>query len=122
MQKILVVDDDVQIVKLIEACLLPLGHTVVTASDGSVALTKAQSSPPNLIIADILMPQMDGPTFISRLWESLRKRDIPIIFLTGLISKTEEKTQNQLFENQFFLAKPFEPARLRELVSRALRS
>lgn len=121
MKKILVVDDDQQLTKLIEMSLTPHGFKIFTANDGKEALNKALQNPPDLIIADIMMPHMDGPTFISELWEKLDNRSIPVIYLTGLISKAEENMQRDLIGSQFFLAKPFSPSHLKSLVAQVLR-
>ncbi|AFM11791.1 response regulator [Turneriella parva] len=120
MARILIVDDDAKITQMLELCLRPKNHEIVIAADGQIALKKALEKKPQLIIADIMMPNMDGPTFISNLWEELNDRSIPVIFLSGLISKAEQKAQNELFGNQFFLAKPFSAAELNVLVERAL--
>ncbi len=121
MRKILVVDDDPQMAKLIEMSLSPHGFRIITAQDGEDALQKALQNPPDLIIADIMMPRMDGPTFISELWAKLNNRSIPVIFVTGLISKAEEEVQHKLFGNQYFLAKPFTPSVLKSLVGQVLK-
>ncbi|MFZ5628892.1 MAG: response regulator [Spirochaetota bacterium] len=120
MARILVVDDDPKITRMIELILAPKNHEIVTAADGKIALKKALDRRPDLIIADIIMPNLDGPSFISELWEKMNDRTIPVIFLTGLISKEEEKTQNQLIGSQFFIAKPFTAAELNLVIEKAL--
>ena len=63
-KKILVVDDEADILDVIKLTLEPNGYEVVTASDGEGGLEKAKSKKPDLIILDILMPKMDGYTFL----------------------------------------------------------
>lgn len=121
MARILVVDDDPEITRMIELCLRPKNHEVIVASDGEIALKKALEKKPQIIIADIVMPNMDGPTFINNLWDKMNDRSIPVIFLTGLISKAEEKMQRQIIGNQFFIAKPFTAVELHEMIDRALK-
>lgn len=121
MQTILVVDDDQQLTKLIEMSLSQHGFRIMVAHDGEQALRMALQDPPDLVIADIVMPHLDGPAFISQLWEKLGHTRIPVIYLTGLITKAEEEFQREVIGSQYFLAKPFEPSVLKALVGEALR-
>ncbi|MFZ5630966.1 MAG: response regulator [Spirochaetota bacterium] len=118
MKTVLVVDDDPQMNQLIQACLEPLGLEIQFAASGRQALGMTTAFRPNLIIADILMPEMDGTTFVSELWKLLDFRSVPVIFLTGLISKAEERFHTDLLGNHCLLAKPFAPAELRALVQK----
>lgn len=121
MRKVLIVDDDNQIIKMIGTFLQPRGFEVFGASDGEIGLQMALANQPNLIIADIMMPKMDGPTFIGKLRNQLPDKKIPVIFLTGLVSKTEEKGQNHVIGNEFFVAKPFSTSTLLDLINRVLK-
>ena len=121
MKKILVVEDDKQLGAMIQKSLTGHGYIVSLAGDGLEALEIALKEPPDLIIADIAMPRMDGPTFISELWERMNNHRIPVIYLTGLISKAEEEMQRDLLGNHFMLAKPFAPSALKSLVGQVLR-
>ncbi|MBM3134959.1 MAG: response regulator, partial [Chloroflexi bacterium] len=85
---ILVVDDEPGVVEIAQVNLEPEGYTVLGASDGLEGLAKIRSAKPDLVVLDIMMPQMDG-------WEMLRRMEldpemagIPVIMLTA-------KTQNE---------------------------
>ena len=63
-KKILVIDDETELLKLIQARLESKGYTVVAAGDGEEGLAKLKTEKPDLIITDIAMPKMDGYTFV----------------------------------------------------------
>jgi len=84
----------------------------VTASDGKEGLVKAQNEKPDLILLDIMMPNMDGGEAVKVLKGDSATRNIPIIFLSGVVSNTEE-TKDQLsvnIEDTYYpaMAKPVE--------------
>lgn len=119
-QKVLVVDDDAQIVQLVRSILEARNFEVFVAGDGEVALKKALTLAPKLIVADIMMPKMDGPAFISELRRRLPEKKIPVIFLTGLVRKAEEISSNHFIGNEYFMAKPFAVSAFLDLVKRAM--
>ena len=117
--KILVVDDEELLVKGIRFNLQNEGHEVITGSNGLVAVQLAQSQAPDLIILDVMMPEMDGLAACS----SIRSfSDVPIILLTA---KVEDMDKLMGFDNgaDDYITKPFnilEPkARIRALLRRA---
>lgn len=88
--KILVVDDEEDILTLLQYNLERDGYETVLARDGHEALSKARQEKPDLIILDIMMPTMDGMEVCRRLRQDAHLRHIPIMMLTA---KTEEKNQ-----------------------------
>ena len=80
-KKILVVDDDRDIVKVVQINLEHAGYEVVTAYDGVEALEKVESDRPDMVITDDRMPRMDGFELVKKLQEDDRFRDIPVIML-----------------------------------------
>ncbi|MGE0479089.1 MAG: PleD family two-component system response regulator [Phycisphaerae bacterium] len=82
--KILVADDNPQILELIEAYLEPLGAAVVTTSDGQSALDAVEFERPDLILLDIMMPKRSGFEVCRMLKEDPRYREIPILMVTAL--------------------------------------
>ena len=80
--KILVVDDSALIRQVIADALTPRGYEVTTAADGAEALSLLEEFPADLIIADILMPVMDGWALLERIRTATATRDVPFIFLT----------------------------------------
>jgi CheY-like chemotaxis protein len=88
---ILVVDDIPDILKLLDATLQFKGYRVVTARDGQEALETILKDRPDLVIADILMPRLDGFNLVHRLRLNPETRAIPVIFLTATYVASEDK-------------------------------
>ena len=82
-QKILIVDDNQDFMKLLEVNLTKRGYQVVTAVNGEEGLKKAEIEKPQLILLDIKMPQMDGFTFVRLLKKDEKIQKIPVVVLTG---------------------------------------
>jgi CheY-like chemotaxis protein len=82
-EKILIVDDDVDSLKLIGLMLQRNGYEVVAASAGNQALSKAASEHPDLIILDVMMPDMNGYEVCRRLRGNTQTQGIPIIMFTA---------------------------------------
>lgn len=107
-KKIVLVSDDVEeTLELLKYSLEIAGYEVITAKDGEEALKQAQEIRPHLIILDIVMPKIDGYTVNSKLKESEKTKDIPVVISTtrGLMSKmfsTDGKTKID-----GFLEKPY---------------
>jgi DNA-binding response OmpR family regulator len=111
MSKILVVDDDINIVKLIKLYLEKEDYTVCTASDGTEALDVWKRENPALVVLDIMMPRLDG----NGVCREIRKTsDVPIIMLTAK-GETFDKVLSLELGADDYLVKPFEP---KELVAR----
>ena len=111
MSKILVVDDDINIVKLIKLYLEKEDYTVCTASDGTEALDVWKRENPALVVLDIMMPRLDG-NGVCR--EITKTSDVPIIMLTAK-GETFDKVLSLELGADDYLVKPFEP---KELVAR----
>ena len=118
-QKILVVDDELEIVKLVRAYLERAGFAVVTASEGSQALAVFRHERPNLVVLDLNLPGMDGLDVCRAL---RRDSDVPIIMLTARIEETDRLIGLELGADDYIL-KPFSPrevvARVRTVLRRA---
>lgn len=120
MRHILVVDDDDSIREVAEISLeLVGGWTVTTASNGSEAIAAALAERPDAILMDVMMPGMDGPTASRVLHENPETRDIPILFLTAKVQRTEQQKWAEL-PISGVLAKPFDPMDLCREVSSLL--
>lgn len=116
MKKILVIDDEQEIVELMEGWLSHLGFQVVTAGNGDDGLWKIKSEKPDLIILDALIPGRTGYQLADDLkGQSPQVRDIPIILMSGRPSMKDE-------EGKFFafISKPFEPKDMLQLIRKAL--
>jgi len=90
MAKILIVDDEKDIVDFFGRILLREGFEVLTTTSASESLRLADLERPDLILLDINMPEMDGGDVDQALQANKGTRDIPVIFLSGLITKEEE--------------------------------
>ena len=102
-QTILVVDDEKHIVKVIRLYLEKAGYRVVTASNGRDALFIARDEKPDLIVLDIMMPEMDGHEFM-RLHR--RERNTPIIMLTAKV-EPDDKVSGLKLGADDYITKPF---------------
>jgi CheY-like chemotaxis protein len=119
--KVLVVDDEAQVLQLVAALLQAKEHDVITASDGEDALRQVEADRPDAILLDIMMPGVDGATVAQRLREAPETADIPIIFLTGLVDADDMRKRGPKIGGQFFLAKPFDAERLYQVLDLATR-
>src|SRR3972149_4957245 len=110
-QKILVIDDEPEIVKLVRAYLEHAGFSVVTANEGHQALAVFRHERPNLVILDLNLPGLDGLDVCRAL---RRDTDIPIIMLTARLEETDRLIGLELGADDY-VVKPFSP---REIVAR----
>jgi CheY-like chemotaxis protein len=94
-KKILVVDDDKATLKALESILMRAGYTVTPISLGKEAIRIARTDSIDLIILDIMMPDMDGGEVAHTLKNDPETQDIPIMFLSSLITKNEEKSSSK---------------------------
>jgi signal transduction histidine kinase/CheY-like chemotaxis protein len=117
--KILVADDNKDIAKLIEVNLKFEGYETITAFDGKAALNLIREQHPDLVILDVIMPEMDGWQVIARLKEDKLTENIPVILLTG-VSMKEGKERGLIEGVEDYLSKPFNPLRLMEMVEEIL--
>lgn len=105
MEKILIVDDQKANLQLLEAFLAPEGYRLKFASDGIEALEKVDSFKPDLILLDIMMPEMDGFEVCRRIKENKETQGIPVVFVTAL-SETKERIKGLEAGCDDFLTKP----------------
>lgn len=118
-KRILVVDDEVYIAHILEFSLGMEGYEVITAICGNEALAKADEQHPDLIVLDIMMPEIDGYEVCRRLRADERFSDIPVILLTAKHS-TEDKQKGMEVGASAYMTKPFRPAELIEKIRELL--
>ncbi|MEI6831723.1 MAG: response regulator transcription factor [Candidatus Omnitrophota bacterium] len=116
-RKILVVDDEKELVKLITFNLVIAGYDVLSAKNGIEALEISEQENPDLIILDIMLPRIDGWEVCRRLKQNPRTSNIPIIMLSAL-SEVDDKLKGFDLGTDDYVTKPFSP---RELVVRVKR-
>lgn len=107
MNKILVVDDDIAINELIKVNLEMHSYKVSQAFDGTEGFALAKQILPDLIILDVMMPEVDGYTVAQRIRQNENTKDIPIIMLTAL-SQLNDKVKGFDIGVDDYLVKPFE--------------
>lgn len=120
--RILVVDDEPDIRKVVERSLArDPTFTIRCCASGEAALAEAADWSPHLILLDVMMPRMDGPTTLARLRANPATAGIPVVFLTAR-ARSEELEYVATLHANGAIAKPFEPAALREAVRGHLRA
>jgi DNA-binding response OmpR family regulator len=110
-QKILVVDDEPKIVSLVRAYLERDGYVVLTAADGRAAIDAASRERPDLIVLDLMLPQVDGLDVCRQV---RRESNVPIVMLTARDEESDKLVGLELGADDY-VTKPFSP---RELVAR----
>lgn len=120
-KKILVVDDERHIVRLVEVNLTRAGYEVATAYDGIEALEKVKADTPDMIVLDVMMPRMDGFEVLKRLQADVSTQDIPVIMLTA---KAQDADIFRGWSSgvSSYLTKPFNPRELLTFVERIFQS
>jgi two-component system KDP operon response regulator KdpE len=116
-QKILVIDDEESLVRLLRQCLEEQGYRVLSAGDGLQGFQMAQDEYPDLVVLDLMLPRMDG-------WETCRRirdcSDVPIIMLTALGAHADRVRGLDLGADDY-LTKPFHLSEFAARVRSALR-
>lgn len=119
MPHILLIDDHPDILRLLEMCVRGQGVTISKAQNGADGLAMIRSEKPDLVILDILMPELDGFRVLHRVREDPETADVIIILLTVRDSH-EEMTVGLDLGADYYLTKPFHPKDVQLLVERAL--
>jgi two-component system, OmpR family, alkaline phosphatase synthesis response regulator PhoP len=117
MPKILVIDDEPSITKLVSAYLKPEGYEVFVASDGNAGLKAARAFKPDLVILDVMLPSLNGIELLSRL---RRESDVYVIMLTARTEETDKIVGLSVGADDY-VTKPFSPRELVARVKAALR-
>ncbi len=116
-EKILVVDDEASIRRILETRLSMIGYEVVTAGDGEEAIAMFRDEIPDLVVLDVMMPKLDG----YGVCQELRKEsDVPIIMLTALSDVADRITGLELGADDY-VVKPFSPKELEARIRSVLR-
>jgi CheY-like chemotaxis protein len=111
---VLVMDDDLALQTVLEIALRDAGYEVILANDGQEGIEKLTTLNPNLVISDIMMPQMDGVETFQRIKEQLQDNGIPIFIMTALSRKPWFADLEA--EGAVIIQKPFEIDELLHLV------
>ena len=117
---ILIVDDEPDILMVLGKRIEVAGYDVIRARSGADALRLAKTTRPGLIILDLMMPGMNGQETAERLRSDPELFEVPVIFLTALITKRDEKSLVQDVAGSRFFAKPYDPEELLTEIRRIL--
>jgi len=115
-KRILIVDDDELVLIALEELLKPQGYEVRAVSSGSSALNALEQNGFDLLLLDIIMPEMDGLELCRKIRERENYQETPIVFLTAK-SREEDRTQGLEAGANLFLSKPISPEKLLQLIS-----
>jgi two-component system, OmpR family, alkaline phosphatase synthesis response regulator PhoP len=120
-RKILAVDDEKHIVRLVQVNLERQGYEVITANDGKEALQKVEDEHPDLVVLDVMMPYMDGFEVLQTLRRNPQTANIPVIMLTA---KAQDQDVFRGWQSgvDCYLTKPFNPMELIAFVTRIFKS
>ena len=119
-KKILVVDDDAELVELLSFNLKKAGFAIGTAFDGIEALKKARSIAPDLILLDLMLPELDGFAVCEILRRNAATASIPVIMLTALSGELGRLAGMDSGANDY-VTKPFSPKQLVSKVDQLLK-
>ncbi|MGF1521388.1 MAG: response regulator [Leptolyngbyaceae cyanobacterium] len=114
--KVLLVDDEAGLREAVQAYLEDSGFTVQAASNATEGWEKLQLSAPDVLISDIMMPQVDGYQFLEQVREDPRYKSLPVVFLTAR-GMTSDRIQGYNAGADAYLSKPFDPEELVAIVA-----
>jgi len=120
-KQILIVDDEPDVLSVLEKVLAVERYSVITANNGTDAIILAQSKCPDLIILDLVIPDMNGDEILKKLREDPKTKNIPVVFLSSLLSKDKEVERNHSIYGEVLITKPNVEellAKIKEILSR----
>jgi two-component system, OmpR family, alkaline phosphatase synthesis response regulator PhoP len=121
MAKILLVDDHPDIVRLLQISLKSEGHTILTAYDGAQALEVIHQEHPDLVILDVVMPEVDGYRVLNRIKTDPSLQHTMVVMLT-VKDQPEDIALGLDIGADFYLSKPFKPTEVTSLVRRVFQT
>lgn len=122
-KKILVVDDEVILTKMVKMNLERTGnYEVHTENEGSKALQAARDFKPDLIFMDVMMPDMSGDEVIAEIRDDANLASIPYVFMTAIVSKAETEDMGNNIGGNEFLAKPVKTQEIIATIERILKN
>jgi len=105
--RVLVVDDEPDLIRILEFGLKSMGYAVETASDGQEGLKKARETKPDIILLDLMLPKLDGYKVCRLLKFDERYKNIPIIILSARTQEGDQSLAMEMGANRF-ITKPYE--------------
>jgi len=128
MKKVLIVDDDIDMTKLLSKIVEKSGYEAIAVKNGEEGMGKVRENRPDLIILDILMPRQSGIRMYRELKTDEPLKDIPVIMVSAIAKKSffrsqevlDESTGQSVPEPEAYIEKPAEPEELVELMRKIL--
>ena len=118
-QKILIVEDEESLLKLESILLTSKGYDVRGVNNGQLALDAMQEDCPDLVLLDIMLPEIDGFEVCQRIKDNPATKDIPVIMLTAKKSR-EDMARGEQVGADWYITKPFKSAMVIETIQRFL--
>ena len=119
-KKLLLIDDDPNLILLVKDYLEFRGYDVVTAENGRAALECLENLTPDMIICDVMMPEMDGYSFVKNVRENSKTSWIPVLFLSAK-GQSQDRVKGLSTGADVYMVKPFEPEELVAQVESSLK-
>jgi DNA-binding NarL/FixJ family response regulator len=119
-KSLLLIDDDPNLILLVKDYLEFRGYQVITAENGREALEILESQTPDMIICDVMMPEMDGYAFVKQIRQDNRTSQIPVLFLSAK-GHSQDRVKGLNEGADVYMTKPFEPEELVAQVESSLR-
>jgi DNA-binding response OmpR family regulator len=119
-KRLLLIDDDPNLILLVKDYLEFRGYEVIAAGNGMEALESLKLKLPDLIVCDVMMPEMDGYTFVQHIREDARTNWIPVLFLSAK-GQSQDRVKGLNTGADVYMSKPFEPEELVAQVESLLR-
>ena len=116
-KRVLIIDDEPDVRAIIQGCLEDIaGWDVIAAASGQEGLEKAVTDKPDAIVLDVMMPGMDGLTFLKKLRDQPEGKSIPTVLLTAKVNFTDSEMLSEL-DIEGVISKPFDPFILTEQIA-----
>ena len=120
MARILVVDDEPDIVRVVVKIMEARGHTVATAKDGAEAIERVKADPPDVVILDLNLPKIDGYEVCKRIKGDPATQHVPVVMMTAAYVSVEDAQTGSLAGADEYVVKPFLREVLANVVERVL--
>ena len=120
MKKILLVDDEKDVLEFMGSILQRNNYEIFPTTKGEEAMGLAKKVAPDAIILDVIMPDKDGTEVAMELGQDPATKDIPVIFLTGMLSPEQEMPGRKTNSHHYAIAKPVTTEELLQVIQNAL--
>ncbi|NEQ95294.1 MAG: response regulator transcription factor [Cyanothece sp. SIO2G6] len=120
-KRLLLIDDDPNLILLVKDYLEFRGYEVMTAENGREALEMLEKETPDMIICDVMMPEMDGYSLVEHVRKNDKMNWVPVLFLSAK-GQSQDRVKGLNTGADFYMVKPFEPEELVAQVEAALRA